>query len=207
MAGSTYTTITLPDGDVIRLTDKRDEFARMVARGETLTDSYMANYSHQGDRRKARQPAQKLAKYPEVAKAIAYYKSQHKETLDISDEAILAEYANKAWGNLVEVLAYCNTRDDLKDLPSHKQRWLKKITFDWVLVVDSDAPIDKETKKRPMKSIEVIKTIEIHDPHRAQDRLAEINGMIGKNQGKGLSDSERAVNVNININGKTIKVV
>ena len=114
MAGATYTTITLHNGEKLKLTDKRDKFARLVARGETLTDAYLACFSHKGERSKARQPANKVSNYPDVQKAIEYYKAKNKVELDISDEAILAEYANKAWGNLVRILALCNTREDLQ---------------------------------------------------------------------------------------------
>jgi len=206
MAGARYLTITLSTGEQLKITEKRNNFSRHIANGIEPSEAYLDCFTHNGKKSTVKQSAQKILKYPEVQKAIDHYRAERKVQLDISDEAILAEYANKAWGNLVRILATCTTREDLTKLPTNEQRLLKKVTFSWIKIEDLDSKPNSDGV-HPTIPKEFISSIEIHDPNKAQDRLAEINGLIGKNQGKGQSDLERDVNVNINLNGKTIKVV
>ena len=181
-------TIRLPlhDKTYLLLTPNQDHFARLIALNYEGAAAYREAYS--SDTRAAPQRAWELKNHPKIIKAVAYYRDQNKVKLDISDDRILAEYAALAFSNMANY-AEIQTPQQLRDLAQQDQRAVKSIKV-------------RTTTRTYKDESETTTTTEIvlHDKLAALDRIAEVNGIIGKDKGAGQEN--RPINIIINTASK-----
>ena len=179
-------TIRLPldNKTYLLLTPNQDHFARLIALNYEGAAAYREAYN--SDTKAAPQRAWELKNHEKIIKAVAYYKDQNRVKLDISDDRILAEYASLAFSNIA-CYADIKTPDQLKSLTQQDQRAVKSIKV-------------RTTTRTYKDEQETTTTTEIvlHDKLAALDRIAEVNGIIGKNEG---SQQNRPITIVVKTGG------
>lgn len=187
-----YITITLPDGEKLKLSKQRAEFARLFAvTGDATNSRLQAGYADHGANR---QEAYRLLQDAKIQQAIEHYKAAAAKKLDISENRILAEMAAMGFSNVANLFNDQGGHKRIADMDIATQRAIKKIKTRRYMESTGPEPED-------MEEVEITE-IEMHPKLPALQKIAEIKGMTAPKD----AEQHRPVNVNVNISGKGVKV-
>lgn len=182
-----YSTLTLPDGEILKLSKQQDMFARRFAlHGDATKAREEAEYA---ETKYAKQEAWKLLQNKTIQKAYEYYRAKAAAKLDISENRILAEMAALGFSNLANYYDDNNKPKDINKLPPAAQRAIQKIKTKRYVERTGPGPEDYE-------EVEIMQ-IELHPKLPALVRIAEIKGMSAPKD----AEKQRPVTVNVHVTG------
>lgn len=190
---TTYLTLTLLDGKTVRLSKMQADFARLFAvTGDATNSRLEADYADNPSSN--RQEAYKLLLNPKIQLAVDHYRAEASKKLDISENRILAEMAAMGFSNVARLFNEQGGHKRIDQMDMATQRAIKKVKTRRYMEKNGPDPED-------MEEVEITE-IEMHAKLPALQRIAEIKGMAAPKD----AEKHRPVNVNVNINGKGVKV-
>lgn len=188
-----YHTLTLPDGQVVKVTKMQGEFARLYAvTGDATNSRLEAGYAHVEGLN--RQEAYKLLQNVKVQLAVEYYKAQAAKKLDISENRLLAEMAAMGFSNVANLYHENGHLKNLQEMDKASQRAIKKVKSKRYMERNGPDQDDYE-------EVEIIE-VEMHPKLPALTKIAEIKGMAAPKD----PNLQRPVTVNVSVNGTDAKV-
>lgn len=179
--------LILEDGTTIKITETRNNFARLFALTGNASQSRLdAGFKANKNSQINAAHAWKLFQIKEVQMAYEFHKRQLAKKIDISENRILAEMAAIGFGNLANMFEGGNIKD-IEDADKPTQRAIKSVRIKRYINQDKDKQLDHE-----------VIAVEMHPKLPALKEIAEIKGM---NQ----TEKNRPINVTVNIDGKEAK--
>ena len=181
-------------GKEYRVNEKQLYFCRSYALSGDAVQSYSDAYGCT-NKKTTYTKAMNLLELEHILGCVAYFKDAQRKRMDIRDDRILAEYAAMAFSNVADLFDEDGNALPIKDLPEHTQRAIKKVKVSQV----------KQKKFEDANGEEIILEssvveIDFHDKQKSLDRIAEIQGLISKEE-KTLPPAE----IRISVTGGEVK--
>lgn len=190
---SQYAIIPISNGEDIKLTFKRDIFARYYAQtGDAANSRIQAGFKGHSNAFRNSNEGYKLLQYKEVQRAVEYYRSKLSEKMDISENRLLAEMAAMGFSNIAKLFHDNGDMKKIAEVDEATQRAIKSVKTRRQIVRNGKELDDYDEYE--------IQQIDLHPKLPALQQIADIKGMTKAKD----KEHERNVTVTVNIGGKDV---